>query len=142
MYSTWRTSLKLAWECPRAARGYLVQEVLSCGQDKISTRLLMKFKKFYDSLLTSPSKEARMMVRISQGDIRTNTDSNIMLIKEKTGNRDVSSKELRKLLRKNDTIEVPKQDFWRPMYLKKLLLERRTNSQKELQSLIDSLCIN
>ena len=45
VYSTWRTNLKLAWDCPRATRGYLVQEVLSCGQDKISTRLLMKFKK-------------------------------------------------------------------------------------------------
>ena len=147
VYSTWRTNLKLIWECPRATRGYLVQEVLSCGQDKISTRLLMKFKKFHASLLTSPSKEARMMVRIAQGDIRTNTGSNIRLIQEKTGNRDMSSKELRDLLRKKDTIEVPKQDFWRPRYLKKLLVERRdkylrANSQEELQSLIDSLCIN
>ena len=59
----------------------------------------------------------------------------------------MSSKELRDLLRKKDTIEVPKQDFWRPRYLKKLLVERRdkylrANSQEELQSLIDSLCIN
>ena len=46
VYSNWRTNLKLIWECPRATRGYLVQEVLSCGQDKISTRLLMKFKNF------------------------------------------------------------------------------------------------
>ena len=109
----------------------------------------MKFKKFYDSLLTSPSKEARMMVRISQGDIRTNTGLNIRLIKEKTGNRDVSSKELRNLLRKKDTAEVPKQDFSRPLYLRKLLQEGRemhlraeTNTQEELLSLIDSLCIN
>ena len=54
---------------------------------------------------------------------------------------------MRDLLRKKDTIEVPKQDFWRPRYLKKLLVERRdkylrANSQEELQSLIDSLCIN
>ena len=56
---------------------------------------------------------------------------------------------MRDLLRKKGTIEVPRQDFWRPVYLRKLLQERResnlkaeTNSQKELQSLIDSLCIN
>ena len=149
VYSTWRTNLKLAWDCPRATRGYLVQEVLSCGQDTIRTRLLIKFKSFYDSLLTSPSKEARMMVRISELDIRSNTGSNIRMLKEETGNRDMSRKELRELLRKRGTIEVPRQDFWRPIYLRKLLHERRemhlkaeTNSQKELQSLIDSLCIN
>ena len=61
----------------------MVQEVLSCGQDTIRTRLLMKFKSFYDSLLTSPSKEARMMVRISEVDIRSNTGSNIRMLKEK-----------------------------------------------------------
>ena len=62
---------------------------------------------------------------------------------------DMSRRELRDLLRKRGTIEVPRQDFWRPIYLRKLLHERRemhlkaeTNSQKELQSLIDSLCIN
>ena len=41
-----------------------------------------------------------MMVRISQPKITTNTGSNIRLIQEKTGNRNVSSKELRDLLRK------------------------------------------
>ena len=66
-----------------------------------------------------------MIVRISEGDIRTNTGSNIRLIKEKTGNRDVSSKELRNLLWKKHNIEVPKKDFWRPVYLRKLLQERR-----------------
>ena len=45
VYSTWRTNLKLAWDCPRATRGYLVQEVLSCGQDKISTKITDEVKK-------------------------------------------------------------------------------------------------
>ena len=44
----------------------------------------MKFKSFYDSLLTFPSKEARMMVRISEVDIRSNTGSNIRMLKEET----------------------------------------------------------
>ena len=62
---------------------------------------------------------------------------------------DMSRKEMRDLLRKNGTIEVQSQDFWSPVYLRKCLQERierhlkaETNSQKELQSLIDSLCIN
>ena len=90
----------------------------------------MKFKSFYDSLLTFPSKEARMMVRISEVDIRYNTGSNIRMLKEETKNWDMSTKEFRNLLRKKGTIEVPRQDFWRPVYLRKLLQERRESHLK------------
>ena len=109
----------------------------------------MKFKSFYDSLLIFPSKEARMMVRISEVDIRYNTGSNIRMLKEETKNWHMSTKEFRNLLRKKGTIEVPRQDFWlEASILKKIATgeERDTSklrqTQKELQSLIDSLCIN
>ena len=56
---------------------------------------------------------------------------------------------LREALSKIGTIDVSEMDFWRPKYLRKLLLERRemyykadTVSQKKIQSIIDSLCIN
>ena len=151
VFASWRTNLKLAWDCPRATRGYLVQEVLACGQDQIRTRLMLKFKGFHDSLMTSPSKEARMMVRIAREDIRSSTGSNIKLLQEETGLDPctVGRSLLKETLRKRGTIDVPEMDFWRPQYLRKLLHARRemyykadTNSQKELQALIDSLCIN
>ena len=56
---------------------------------------------------------------------------------------------LKEALRKRGTIDVPEMDFWRPKYLKKLLHARRevyykadTVSHKEIQSLIDTICIN
>ena len=151
VYATWRTNIKLAWDCPRATRSYLVQEVLAYGHDNIKTRLLLKFKGFHDSLMTSPSKEAKMMIRVAKGDIRSSTGSNIRLIEEEAGLDPctVGKKELREALRRRGTVDVPNMDFWRPTYLRKLLSKRRemyyqadTDSQKELQSLIDSLCIN
>ena len=42
------------------------------------------------------------------------------MLKEETGNKDMSRRELRDLLRKRGTIEVPGQDFWRPIYTKKI----------------------
>ena len=151
IYATWRTNLKLAWDCPRATRSYLVQEVLACGQDQIKTRLLLKFKGFHDSLMTSPSKEARMMIRVAKEDIRSSTGSNIRLIEEEAGLDPctVGTKELREAIRRRGTVDVQIMEFWRPTYLRKLLSKRRemyyqadTDSQKEIQSLIDSLCIN
>ena len=58
-----------------------------------------------------------MMVRISKVEIWPNTDSNIIILKEINGNRDLSRKELRGFLRKKDANEVPRKDFWSPIYL-------------------------
>ena len=101
--------------------------------------------------MTSPRKEARMMVWVAREDIRSSTGSNIKLLQEETGLDPctVGKSALREALRKRGTIDVPEMDFWRPKYLKRLLLERRemyykadTGSQKRIQDLIDSLCIN
>ena len=139
VFATWRTNLKLAWDCPRATRGYLVQDVLACGQDNIRTRILLKFKGFHDSLMISPSKEARMMVRVAREDIRSSTGSNIKLLQEETGLDPctVGKSALREALRKRGTIDVPEMDLWRPKYLK---LQSRSSVPEE--DLIGSLCIN
>ena len=39
----------------KAARSYLVQEVLACGQNLMETRLLLKFKGFHYNLMSVPS---------------------------------------------------------------------------------------
>ena len=151
VFASWRTNLKLAWDCPRATRGYLVQEVLSGGQVPVRTRMLLKFKGFFDSLMISPSKEARMMVRMVAGNVMSNTGSNIRLLQDETGLDPcrVMKHELKEVLLRKGIIEVPKLDLWRPNYLRKLLQKRRehyysadVSLQKEVQSLIDSLCIN
>ena len=113
--------------------------------------MLLKFKGFFDSLMISPSKEARMMVRMVAGNVMSNTGSNIRLLQDETGLDPckVMKHELKEVLLEKGTIEVPKLDLWRPNYLRKLLQKRRehyysadVSLQKEVQSLIDSLCIN
>ena len=82
-----------------------------------------KDKGFNYRLITLPSKEARMMVRVAREDIRSSTGSNIKLLQEETGLDPctVGRSVLKEALRKRVTIDVPEMDFWRPQYLRKLL---------------------
>ena len=96
-------------------------------------------------------KFTQLMAGISARDVRSNTGSNIRLLQVETGLDPciVRKRELKELLVTKGRIEVPKLDFWRPQYLRRLLKERReyyysadVTSQKKVQSLIDYLCIN
>ena len=40
--NSWTTAIKLAWNCPRATRSYLVQEVLACGSTSAKADILVR----------------------------------------------------------------------------------------------------
>ena len=58
VYSAWRTGVKLTWEVPRGTRTYLLQTVLALGFTSLKVNLLVRFRKFFRSLLDNPSHEA------------------------------------------------------------------------------------
>ena len=43
VYNSWNTAVKLAWDCPRQTRTFLVQQVLSCGISSARTDILARF---------------------------------------------------------------------------------------------------
>ena len=81
-------------------------------------------------------------------DIRTNTGSNLHLIRELSGLDPLCcrSSQVKQVLGEK-LREVPAQDLWRLAYLAKLLEQRGEAHHKmldtrELTDLIDSICIN
>ena len=89
-----------------------------------------------------------VLVNIFGRDIRTNTGSNLHLIRELSGLDPwcCSSSQVKQVLGEK-LREVPAQDLWRLAYLGKLLEQRgeahhEMLDTRELTELIDSLCIN
>ena len=73
VFNSWNTAIKLAWDCPRETRTYLVQQVLSPGLDSARTDILVRYARFFQSLRKSTSKEVAMLANLVSRDMRTTT---------------------------------------------------------------------
>ena len=62
--NSWTTAIKLAWNCPRATRSYLVQEVLACGYTSAKADILARYGKFFKGLRTSPCWEVTVLANL------------------------------------------------------------------------------
>ena len=140
VYSAWKTGVKLAWEVDRRCHTYLLK-----------VRLLSRFLKFIQSLLSSPSKEVSVAARIAARDIRTNLGSNLDIIKResKLDPWESDRQSVQTALHFAELEEVTKEDKRRCEYLRKLLNERlqhsyegNKNEESEIMTLIDSLVVN
>ena len=150
--SSWRTSVKLAWGVHRGCRTYLLQQVLAPDATSLRVNLLLRYRTFFRSLLTSPSPEVQVAVRIAGRDVRSSVGSNLAVIRKESGGLDpwtCSPGQLKAALLRAETVPVPAQDAWRIPYLRRLLVERTTHyyngdthEEERIQSLIDSLVIN
>ena len=151
VFNSWKTSVKLAWGVHRGCRTYLLQKVLAPDLVSLRVNLLTRFRKFFRSLMESPSKEVQVVASISARDMRSSLGSNLALLREETGLDPwvVSQGQLKKALIDAETVEVPAGDKWRISYLEKLLqqcqlLHYLGNKDEEdrLKGLINSLVIN
>ena len=149
--NSWTTAIKLAWDCPRATRTYLVQQVLGCGSTSARTEIMARYCRFFQGLRSSPSREVATLVNLVARDIRTCTGNNIRLITEHSGKNPWvdSSASIRSGLKEAETVQVQDQDKWRVGYLGLLLAQRQEwkymgaeEEEKEVQDLVDSLCVN
>ena len=114
--------------------------------------LAMRFHGFFcNQLLASPSHEVSVMARLAARDMRSNTGSNLSVLRDWTGLDPwtVARGRLRAALVLTDKAVVPEADSWRIGYLQQLLTARLqahykadTLEEERLQSLIDSLVIN
>ena len=147
----WNTSIKLSWKVSRECRSYFLEHVLAPHCLPIMKSLLSRFHTFFLSLLSSPSKEVRIISRLAARDLRTSLGSNLRLLSEKSGMDPWTTSPSNMKLRLKHTcrIQVPENDKWRLPYLGKLLNARlwahySCNDEQEeiLTQLIESLIKN
>ena len=85
--------------------------------------LFHRFVTFFRGLLTSPSQEVAVVALMAARDMRSNLGSNLEEVRRMTGLDPWTAGrgELRSALDGAVRREVPEEDSWRPVYLKKLL---------------------
>ena len=83
--NSWTTAIKLAWNCPRATRSYLVQDVLACGYTSAKADILARYGKFFKGLRTSPCWEVTVLANLVARDVRSSTGRNIKYVGESSG---------------------------------------------------------
>ena len=152
IFNSWNTAIKLAWDCPRDTRKYMLQQVLSPGLDSARTDILVRYSKFFRSLRGSTSKEVAMLANMVSRDITTTTGSNHRVAEDATGVSpwNVSQEKLREAVSAKEIVPVLDEDKWRIPLLEKLLITRQNmnymGEEKEevtrIGDLINSLCIN
>ena len=150
MFKAWNTCVKLTWQVPRATRSYFVDQLLECGLTSLKSDTVARYTKYLQNLPRSPSAEVVIMFNVASRDIRSQTGANIKYIEEMTGlnPKYCSVSEMKKEL-SNLKISPDACDAWRIEYLRKLLSLKceshyrgDDNTTNELNSLINSLCIN
>ena len=150
VFNSWGTAVKLAWDCPRQTRTFLMQQVLSCGLSSVKVDILSRFSKFLHSLLGSNSFAVQVMARLVARDLSSTTGSNRRLVQSLSGLDPWLSgpQQLRAGLIKTEQREVPQEDAWRVLYLWSLLYQRmeaklEPSNEKalELNNLINHLTI-
>ena len=112
---------------------------------------MARYVKFFQGLRSSPSREVATLVNLVSRDIRSCTGRNIALVSEQSG-KDTwveSAASIRAGLKENEAVQVQDEDRWRVSYLGLLLGQRQLweymgaeDEEKEVQDLIDILCIN
>ena len=71
----WYTTIKDVWGITRATRTANVKW-LACGQSSFEEDLLVRWVKYYQSMISSASPEVATQARITASDVRTTTSSN------------------------------------------------------------------
>ena len=145
-YRCWNTCTKLTWNCPRSTHTYFVTCQLAADFVPIRTKILVKYVKFFQSLLNSNSPEVALVANLVGHDVSSTTGGNLYRLGKETGLNPWTASPImvRMALQQSDTV-VPEEDLWRLPLLEKLLLQRynlelEVKDTSEVQSLIDSLC--
>ena len=151
LISSWRTCIKLAWNVNRGCRSYLVDHVLVPNIPPLLSSLLSRCHKFFCGLLSNDSHAVTVVARLAARDLRSNLGANLRMMKDISGRDPWCTEELvmKMALRRNCVKEIPKEDFWRVLYLRKLLnlrqqafYEARDDEVQRISEIIESLVVN
>ena len=88
-FKCWNTSVKLIFGVPRSTFTYLVEGLFAEDQISLRNQILSRYPGFYRKLLTSPSKEVRVLARMVASDPRSITCRNLRYLREVTGKENI-----------------------------------------------------
>lgn len=144
-FKCWNTCVKLVHDVPRSTYTYLVEGYLAREQTSLRTQVLSRYPGFYRKLLSSPSKEVRMLVKMVSKDPRSITCRNLKYLSLKTGLEQPHSYGSWKVREALPVQKVPMNEMWRLGLLAKLMEMRRNKfmevkDSQRITAMIDSLC--
>ena len=123
----------------------MVEGFFAENHTSLQNQILSRYPGFYRKLLTSPSKEVRVLARMVSEDPRSTTYRNLSYLREITGLANVewfSSWRVRDSL---PVMKVPEKERWR-LGLLNILLDMQSEKHlmvqdsKHICAMIDSLC--
>ena len=137
--------MKLVFGVPRSTFTYMVEGFFAENHTSLRNQILSRYPGFYRKLLTSPSKEVRVLARMVSADPRSTTCRNLSYLREITGLANVewySSWRVRDSL---PVMKVPEKERWRLGLLNSLLdmqseKHLMVQDSKHICAMIDSLC--
>jgi hypothetical protein len=143
-FKSWNTCIKLIHDIPRSTFTYLVEDYFAKGFVSLRNQVLSRYSSFFQKLMTSPSKEIRLLVNIVARDPSSVTAKNIKYIKGLTGLSvwDYSSLRIKESL---PVKTVPGQEAWR-LGLLGTLIGLRSNKNvcaednQKISAMLHSLC--
>jgi hypothetical protein len=144
-FKCWNTCVKLVFGVPRSTFTYLVEGFFAENQTSLRNQILSRYPGFYRKLLSSPSKEVRVLARMVAADPRSTTCRNLSYLREVTGMANV---EWYSSWRVRDSLpvqKVPEKERWRLGLLNSLLGMQTekylvVQDSKRICAMIDSLC--
>ena len=112
-FKTWNTCVKLVYGLPRNTFTYLVEGWLASDLTSLRNQIISRYPKFYRKLLSSPSKEIRVLANIAGNDIRSTTCLNLKLVRKMTNLNDAEHYSATKIHSLLPVKEVPEHETWR-----------------------------
>ena len=144
-FKSWNTCVKLIYGVPRSTYTYLVEGFFAENETSLRNQILGRYPGFYRKLLTSPSKEVRILARMVSGDPRSTTCRNLRYLREISK---LDTVEHYSAWRVKDALpvkKVPEKEKWRLGLLNTLMGMQSVRfimvqDSKRICAMIDSLC--
>ena len=140
----WNNCVKLAWRVPLSTFTYLVEGYFASEQISLRNQILSRYPGFFRNLLSSPSKEVRILARMVSADPRSTTCSNLRYLRELTGMDNAEYYTSWKIRETLPIKKVPECEHWRLGLLTSLLGMRceknlQVQDNKTTCAMLDSL---
>ena len=144
-FKSWNTAVKLVYGVPRSTFTYLVEGHFAANHTSLRNQILSRYSGFYRKLLSSPSREVRVLARMVSSDPRSSTCSNLKYLDELTGMMKPQFFSSARVRMELPVQKVPEAEQWRTGLMDNLMKMKKekylaVSDSKRICAMIDSLC--